>query len=119
MKFPSPVYGDENAKYFIQGHVEILHNNVWGTVCDDSLDSNADNGKHVATVLCRMQGYENGVYNRGAYKQTSAHKSSQIWITNVSCKGHERNIGECTLGQGWGRAGQCQHSEDIGIRCYL
>jgi len=116
VKFPNPIYGDENAKYFIQGHVEILHNNVWGTICDDSLDSSAANGNNVASVLCRMQGYEGGIYSR-SFKQSTAHKSSQIWIRSAVCKGTGKNIGECTLGR-WGGSG-CQHTEDIGIRCYM
>ena len=117
VKFPNPIYGDENAKYFVQGHVEVLHNNVWGTICDDSLDASAPNGNNVASVLCRMQGYEGGIYS-GSFKQSTAHKSSKIWLTQAVCKGTEKNIGECALGRGWGSSG-CQHSEDIGIRCYM
>jgi hypothetical protein len=34
-----------------KGHVEILHNDIWGRVCDDGF------GTAEATVVCRMLGY--------------------------------------------------------------
>ena len=39
---------------YIQGHVEILHDGIWGTICDDKFNDNA------ARVICRMAGYSKG-----------------------------------------------------------
>ena len=48
--------GVSGGRSYIQGHVEILHENVWGTICDDDFDNND------ATVICKMAGYSVGEY---------------------------------------------------------
>merc|ERR1711931_498186 len=86
IRFPSPQYGDENAvRYYVQGHVEVLHQNQWGTICDDSLDRSWSNGERVANVLCLMGGYKSGTYQDGRYKQSYAPKADLIWLDEVWC----------------------------------
>ena len=41
--------------------------------------------------------------------------SGQIWLDDVRCTGTETNIAECSHG-GWG-VHNCQHPEDVAIRC--
>jgi len=124
IRFPNAVYGDENAvRYYVQGHVEILHENTWGTICDDSLDDSSgyygNEGDKIANVLCTMGGYKSGVYHWGRYKQRYATKARQIWLDNFYCPtGNETSVGNCRLYSGWGR-NDCSHSEDAGIRCYI
>ena len=56
IRFIQPQRGVSNGQKYIQGHVEILHDNVWGTICDDFFDYN-NNG---ANVVCKMAGYPRG-----------------------------------------------------------
>ncbi|XP_026208372.1 deleted in malignant brain tumors 1 protein-like [Anabas testudineus] len=89
------------------GRVEIYHNNIWGTVCDDEWDLND------AAVVCRE-------LNCGAALSapTSAlfgEGSDQIWLNKVACSGNERSLAECEHG-GFAKH-NCDHSEDAGVVC--
>jgi len=76
-------------------------------------------GDKNANVLCQMGGYKSGVYHGGRYKQRNAPKAQRIWLDQAYCRsGNETSIGNCDLHNGWGY-NNCNHNEDVGIRCYI
>uniref|UniRef100_A0A671TSF0 SRCR domain-containing protein n=1 Tax=Sparus aurata TaxID=8175 RepID=A0A671TSF0_SPAAU len=87
-----------------RGRVEVRRNGVWGTVCDDSFDTND------GTVICRMLGYTraSSVFTEGA-------GSGQIWLDDLECTGTEWSIFNCpNSGAG---IHNCGHHEDVGVEC--
>lgn len=71
-----------------EGRVEIKYNDEWGTVCDDDWDI------HSSSVVCRMLGYtEAELAMHSAYFGSG---NGPILLDNVHCKGHEKNITDCT-----------------------
>ena len=95
-----------NGPTIYEGRVEVYHNGVWGTVCDDGWTM-VD-----AQVVCRELGFDvfnvryNGYYGQG---------SGVIWLDDVNCVGNESTIENCTH-SGWG-IHDCDHSEDAGVKC--
>ncbi|XP_072049862.1 neurotrypsin-like isoform X2 [Amphiura filiformis] len=91
-----------------RGRVEVLHNGIWGTVCDDYWDHQD------AKVVCRQL----GLPHEDAYAIDRAHfgrGSGPIWLDNVDCSGSEDSLDECHHA-GWGN-GNCGHGEDAGVVC--
>ena len=90
-----------------EGRVEVYHNGVWGTACDNGWDLND------AQVVCNELDYgkataaiSDPLYGRG---------STQIWLDNVNCDGTENTIGECSH-RGWGHH-YCYHWQYASVRC--
>ena len=109
-----------------EGRLEICIYSVWGTVCDDSFDTND------ARVACRQLRYEvdNGQsklhYNTNfqcmiaVTYYNSAHfgqGTGPIWITQLYCTGTEQNILKCPRQFELGNPLGCSHSEDVSVVC--
>ena len=90
-----------------EGRVEIYHNGVWGTVCDDDWDLQD------AMVVCRQRGYINATAAVGPAKFGSG--SGPILFSQLSCVGNESTITECDHHSTGGH--NCSHSKDVGVVC--
>ncbi|XP_059832504.1 deleted in malignant brain tumors 1 protein-like [Hypanus sabinus] len=89
------------------GRLEILFNNTWGTVCDDSWDL-AD-----ANVVCRHLGCGSALWTQAL--DGIIQSVSDIWLDEVKCKGGESLLFSCPsspLGQH-----DCDHKEDVFVVC--
>ncbi len=80
------------------GRVEVRHNGVWGTVCDDHF------GVAEARVFCRMLGFGDGaapdggasVYNGSA----DMRGEGPVWIRfeeDKNCLGGESTVEQCKV----------------------
>ncbi|XP_042624047.1 sushi, nidogen and EGF-like domain-containing protein 1 [Cyprinus carpio] len=94
-----------NGFSFCSGRLEILHNGIWGTVCDDQWDSLN------AAVVCRQLDCGNVVESLHVFGQGSG----QIWLDEVQCIGIETALQNCAS-SAWG-VHDCGHHEDVGLLC--
>ena len=92
---------------FGKGRVEIFHQGVWGTVCDDDWDLND------AKVACRQLGFPGAI--KILVGEDVEDGQGKIWLTDVSCTGNEPRLENCTH-KDWGKA-ICFHNEDAGVEC--
>ncbi|XP_078397295.1 scavenger receptor cysteine-rich domain-containing protein DMBT1-like [Cetorhinus maximus] len=106
MRCPIPVRL-VNGNDTCSGRVEVYHNSVWGTVCDDGWDVNA------TSVVCRVLNCGTAVSAQtGAYYGEG---TGDIWLDNVRCNGTEPALDQCSANP-WG-VNNCTHRKDAGVIC--
>ena len=91
-----------------EGRVEVFHNGIWGTICDDNWDTQD------ATVVCRQL----GLPTTNVQAVGGAHfgkGSGSTWLDEVECQGSESLLTECRH-NGWG-VHDCGHLEDASVTC--
>jgi hypothetical protein len=93
------------------GRLEVLYNNVWGSVCAVGFSAPS------ATVACAQLGLPTGAVVTGYFGSA---KSSRIWIENIRCSGSESSLLQCNFGAGsgqnWGSSG-CESFATVGVYC--
>ncbi len=96
-----------------EGRVEILHNNVWGSICDDGMESGATDGVNFTSVACTELGF-NTTGSIDAYPSNYP-GTDPIWLDEVSCTGSEATVSVCPA-DAWGEH-DCSHNEDTVLVC--
>lgn len=96
-----------NGSGFCSGRVEVLHNEEWGTICDNGW------GIEEAQVICK--GLSCGSALKARSSAWFGKGMGRIWLDEVTCEGTEKSLYDCPS-RPWGST-DCNHKNDAGIEC--
>ncbi|XP_050956937.1 scavenger receptor cysteine-rich type 1 protein M130-like, partial [Labeo rohita] len=89
------------------GRLEVYHNAVWGSVCDDQWDISD------AQVVCRQLGC--GAALRADGNSVFGAGEGVVWMNKVECRGNEIHLWDCPLSLK--NHTDCSHKEHAGLTC--
>ena len=94
------------------GHVEVKRDGGrWGSFSP----CKGHWGRYEADTACKMLGYARGKANIG---NSFGHGSGPIWLNDLQCTGHERNINWCVMSEWGNNQDGCTHHDDAGLTCF-
>ncbi|XP_059366447.1 scavenger receptor cysteine-rich type 1 protein M130-like [Carassius carassius] len=89
------------------GRLEVYHNAVWGSVCDDQWDISD------AQVVCRQLGC--GAALRADGNSSFGSGEGVVWMNKVECRGNEIHLWDCPLSLK--NHTDCSHKEQAVLTC--
>ncbi|XP_042578556.1 scavenger receptor cysteine-rich type 1 protein M130-like, partial [Cyprinus carpio] len=89
------------------GRLEVYHNAVWGSVCDDQWDISD------SQVVCRQLGC--GAALRADGNSVFGAGEGVVWMNRVECRGNEIHLWDCPLSLK--NHTDCSHKEHAGLTC--
>lgn len=103
------------------GRVEVMIRGRWGAICDRNWTFES------ANVVCRQLGF--GTAKNAFTRSKFGPGHNPIWLTDVQCKGFEKDIFECPMTfvkNGYSKDSDnatvierevCSHDREIGVEC--
>ncbi|XP_073802880.1 scavenger receptor cysteine-rich type 1 protein M130 [Danio rerio] len=89
------------------GRLEVYHNAVWGSVCDNLWDISD------AQVVCRQLGC--GAALRADGNSTFGAGKGVVWLNGVHCRGNELHLWDCPFSLK--KHNDCSHEKHAGLTC--
>ncbi|XP_016377169.1 scavenger receptor cysteine-rich type 1 protein M130-like, partial [Sinocyclocheilus rhinocerous] len=101
---PLRLIGEEGR---CSGRLEVYHNAVWGSVCDDQWDISD------AQVVCRQLGC--GAALRADGNSVFGAGEGVVWLNRVECRGNEIHLWDCPFSLK--NHTDCSRKEHAGLTC--
>ncbi|XP_039770210.1 antigen WC1.1-like [Ornithorhynchus anatinus] len=95
------------SPWLCRGRVEVLHGDMWGSVCDSHFSLEA------AAVLCQQ--LQCGVADSVLGGAHFGEGEGPVWDEDFRCVGHESLLQDCSRESRPER--MCNHSRDVGVIC--